>query len=100
MRFDVIVVFHREKNFEKAQKEAKVKARKEAARHAELADNVTDDDLAAVEDTFLKEAGLDEAGGLRVLAERRATAAVRGARDHEQQGPHADAAAGVVEVAA
>lgn len=64
----------REKNYEKAQKEAKVKARKEAARHAELADNVTDDDLAAVEDVFFKETGLEGAQGLRMLAERRAAA--------------------------
>lgn len=67
----------REKNFEKAQKEAKVKARKEAARHAELADNVTDDDLAAVEDTFFSASGLERAEGLQLLAERRAAAAAQ-----------------------
>ncbi|KAF6259742.1 hypothetical protein COO60DRAFT_1625980 [Scenedesmus sp. NREL 46B-D3] len=57
----------REKNFEKAQKEAKVKARKEAARHAELADNVTHDDLAAVEDVFFTEAGLESSSSQRLL---------------------------------
>jgi hypothetical protein len=67
----VLLVSCREKNFEKAQKEAKVKARKEAARHAELADNVTDDDLAAVEDAFFKDAGLEGSSGQRLLAARR-----------------------------
>jgi hypothetical protein len=61
----------REKNFEKAQKEAKVKARKEAARHAELADNLTDDDLAAVEDVFFKYVGLEGSSSQRLLAARR-----------------------------
>ncbi|WIA16722.1 hypothetical protein OEZ85_013376 [Tetradesmus obliquus] len=61
----------REKNFEKAQKEAKVKARKDAARLAELADNVTDDDLLAVEDVFFKEAGLEGSSSQRLLAARR-----------------------------
>eukprot|EP00775_Hariotina_reticulata_P002074 gene2074-2393_t len=62
----------REKNLEKAQKEAKVKARKEAARQAELADNITDDDLAALEDSFFRETGLAGAPGLKLLASRRA----------------------------
>jgi hypothetical protein len=68
-------VHHREKNFEKAQKEAKAKARKEAARHAELADNVTDEDLAAVEDTFARETGIISSSGddsWRLLEARRA----------------------------
>lgn len=65
----------REKNLEKAQKEAKVKARKEAARQAELADNITDDDLAALEDNFFRETGLSGAPGLKLLASRRIAAA-------------------------
>lgn len=38
----------REKNLEKSAKEAKAKARKEAARTAEPLDHVTDEDLAQV----------------------------------------------------
>lgn len=44
----------REKNLEKAIREAKVKARKEAARKDEVADNVTEDQLKALEDEFFK----------------------------------------------
>ncbi|KAG1662467.1 hypothetical protein FOA52_009675 [Chlamydomonas sp. UWO 241] len=58
----------REKNLEKAIKEAKVKARKEAARKDELADNVTPEQLQAIEDEFMAETAegatgyADEAG--------------------------------------
>jgi hypothetical protein len=38
----------REKNLEKIAKDARVKARREAARNAELVDTVTDEDLAEV----------------------------------------------------
>mmetsp|Transcript_37152 Transcript_37152/g.82649 ORF Transcript_37152/g.82649 Transcript_37152/m.82649 type:complete len:561 (+) Transcript_37152:351-2033(+) len=44
----------REKNLEKAIKEAKVKAKKEAARKEELVDNFTPDALKALEDEFFK----------------------------------------------
>eukprot|EP00798_Chlamydomonas_sp_ICE-L_P028284 gene28284-31392_t len=44
----------REKNLEKAIKEAKVKARKEAARKDEVADNVTEEQLKALEVEFFK----------------------------------------------
>jgi hypothetical protein len=42
-----------------------------------LADTVSDDDLAAVEDTFLKAAGLADAQGLQFLAKRRAAGRVQ-----------------------
>ena len=44
----------REKNLEKAIKEAKVKARKEQARRDEVKDNVTEEQLKALEDEFFK----------------------------------------------
>lgn len=44
----------REKNLEKAIKEAKVKARKEAARKDEVADNVNVKDLEALQEEFMK----------------------------------------------
>ncbi|GAX76954.1 hypothetical protein CEUSTIGMA_g4401.t1 [Chlamydomonas eustigma] len=44
----------REKNLEKAMKEAKVKARKEAARKDEVADNITAEQLQAIEADFMK----------------------------------------------
>jgi len=48
---------NREKNLDKAAKEAKVKARREAARAADLADGVSDQDLARLEDEFRRAAG-------------------------------------------
>ncbi len=65
----------REKNLEKAAKEARVKARKEAARAADLVDNVSDADLAALEEAFMRDTGLQGAAGLQLLAEHRAAAA-------------------------
>eukprot|EP00955_Chlamydomonas_euryale_P087613 364310-Chlamydomonas_euryale.AAC.9 len=53
----------REKNLEKAIKEAKVKARKEAARKDELADNVTPEELQKIEDDFMRETAGAEANG-------------------------------------
>lgn len=50
----------REKNLEKAIKEAKVKARKEAARNSALGDNVTDADLANLEQDFFKSTAVSE----------------------------------------
>ncbi len=44
----------REKNLEKAIKEAKVKARKEAARKDEVQDNITQEQLTALEEEFMK----------------------------------------------
>ncbi len=44
----------REKNLEKAIKEAKVKARKEAARKDEVQDSVTSEQLTALEEEFFK----------------------------------------------
>lgn len=41
-------------NLEKAIKEAKVKARKEAARKDEVADNITEEQLKSLEDEFFK----------------------------------------------
>lgn len=49
-----------------------VHARREAARATMMADTVSDDDLAAVEDAFFKAAGLSGAQGLQFLAKRRA----------------------------
>ncbi|KAF8065447.1 ODA6 [Scenedesmus sp. PABB004] len=74
----------REKNFEKAAKEAKVKARREAARHSELPDGVTDDDLAELEDAFAAQAGLEPGPGVRLLAAR--SGARRGSAGGEQAG--------------
>ncbi len=54
----------REKNLDKAAKEAKVKARREAARAADLADGVSDQDLARLEDEFWAQTGV--AGGTRL----------------------------------
>lgn len=54
----------REKNLDKAAKEAKVKARREAARAADLADNVSDQDLAKLEDDFWEATGVQ--GGTRL----------------------------------
>lgn len=51
----------REKNLEKALKEAKIKARKEAARKDEMADNVTEEHLRALEDEFYKVCSLEQA---------------------------------------
>lgn len=42
-----------------------------------LADTARDDDLAAVEDTFLKAAGLADVQGLQFLAKRRAAGRVQ-----------------------
>lgn len=42
----------REKNLEKAIKEAKVKARKEQARKEEAGDSITEDQLRSLEDEF------------------------------------------------
>ncbi|GLC43800.1 Dynein [Pleodorina starrii] len=47
----------REKNLEKAIKEAKVKARKEMARKDEVTDRVTEEQLRALEDEFFKSTG-------------------------------------------
>lgn len=47
---------------------------REAARATMLADTVSDDDLAAVEDAFFKATGLTGAQGLQFLAQRRAAA--------------------------
>ncbi|GMH43207.1 hypothetical protein BSKO_11129 [Bryopsis sp. KO-2023] len=44
----------REKNLEKAVKEAKIKARKEAAKKDEMVDNVTEESLKELEDEFFK----------------------------------------------
>lgn len=44
----------REKNLEKAIKEAKVKARKEAARKDDVVDNITEEQLRELEDEFFK----------------------------------------------
>lgn len=44
----------REKNLEKSAKEAKAKARKEAARTGEPLDHVTEEDLAALERDFFE----------------------------------------------
>ena len=59
---------NREKNLEKAQKEAKVKARKEAARRDDLADMVSDQELREVEQEFFKTVGLEGRSGLRIVA--------------------------------
>jgi hypothetical protein len=74
----------REKNLEKAQKEAKVKARRDAARATMLADTLTDSDLAAVEDAFLKATGAP--AGLELLAKRRAMVAAEEASSSELAG--------------
>lgn len=50
----------REKNLEKAIKEAKVKARKEAARKDEVADNVTEEQLQQIENDFMQATANEE----------------------------------------
>jgi hypothetical protein len=60
------VRLRREKNLDKAAKEAKVKARREAARAADLADNVSDQDLARLEDEFWAATGVEGGARLRV----------------------------------
>eukprot|EP00879_Flechtneria_rotunda_P022642 GHRR01023909.1.p2 GENE.GHRR01023909.1~~GHRR01023909.1.p2 ORF type:complete len:158 (+),score=72.51 GHRR01023909.1:484-957(+) len=79
----------REKNLEKAQKEAKVKARREAARHAELADTITEEDLANIEKEFFKEAGLGGVEGL--TAAKKAVAAPAARTGSATTDAHADA---------
>lgn len=64
----------REKNLEKAIKEAKVKARKEAARKDEVADNITEEQLKALEDEFFKST-VDESAPPPPAAENSATQA-------------------------
>jgi hypothetical protein len=64
-------------------------AGREAARTTMMADTVTDDDLAAVEDAFLKATGAP--AGLELLAQRRAAAAA--AESSEVHGSSAAAAA-------
>lgn len=49
----------REKNLEKAVKEAKAKARKEAAKKDEILDNVTGDDLKKLEEDFFSIIGAE-----------------------------------------
>ncbi|GIL65959.1 hypothetical protein Vafri_19603, partial [Volvox africanus] len=53
----------REKNLEKAIKEAKVKARKEMARKDEVTDRVTEEQLRQLEDEFFKATGSSQALG-------------------------------------
>lgn len=68
-------VLIREKNLDKAIKEAKVKARREAARKdSELADKVSDQDLAVLEEEFFKATGVVADG----IAMRRLAAAQQG----------------------
>ena len=48
----------REKNLEKAIKEAKIKARKEAAKKDDVVDNVTNEDLKRLEEEFFGATGI------------------------------------------
>jgi hypothetical protein len=77
---------HREKNLEKAQKEAKVKARKEAARKDELNDTVTDQQLQQLEADFFSATGLTGATGLTCCLAGRSGAAAEGRAEAEGDG--------------
>ncbi|KIZ01610.1 hypothetical protein MNEG_6355 [Monoraphidium neglectum] len=57
----------REKNLDKAAKEAKIKARREAARAADLGAGVSDQDLADLEDEFWRATGVEGGARLRLL---------------------------------
>jgi hypothetical protein len=76
----------REKNLEKAQKEAKVKARKEAARKDELNDTVTDQQLQQLEADFFSATGLTGATGLTCCMAGRSGAAAEGSGEVEGEG--------------
>jgi hypothetical protein len=70
---------------DKAAKEAKVKARREAARAADLADNVSDQDLARLEEEFWAATGAEGGARLRVGGGGSSSGGAEGKQQRQQQ---------------